>query len=380
MPLSRAQDNILFSEDTMKTARILNVDDHDAGRYARTRILTRAGFLVEEASTGEQALSAVRERPPDLVLLDINLPDIDGFEICRQIKNNPETERVPVMFLSAARLADLDVVAGLEHGGDNYLREPVEPAVLIATVRALLRVKDVEEELIRSNEQLRQFAFIVSHELQEPLRMVKSYTQLLSQRYKDQLGDEANDFMQVTVNGVSRMEKFISDMLSYAQAVEAEIDMKVVACQTAVDWAMLELQGAIDESGASVTRDELPFVIGDPMRLSQVFRNLIGNAIKYRGDQPPVIHIGCEEAQDEYVISVRDNGMGIEAKYFNNIFVLFKRLHGRERSGSGVGLAVCKEIVERHGGRIWVESTVGRGSTFWFTLPKSTADLTAAAT
>ena len=364
----------------MKTARILNVDDHDAGRYARTRILTRAGFLVEEASTGEQALLAVRERPPDLVLLDINLPDIDGFEICRQIKNNPETERIPVMFLSAARLADLDVVAGLEHGGDNYLREPVEPAVLIATVQALLRVKDVEEELIRSNEQLRQFAFVVSHELQEPLRMVKSYTQLLSQRYKDRLGDEANDFMQVTVNGVSRMEKFISDMLSYAQAVEAEIDMKLVACQTAVDWAMLELQGAIDESGASVTRGELPFVIGDPVRLSQVFRNLIGNAIKYRGDQPPVIHIGCEEAHDEYVISVRDNGMGIEAKYFNNIFVLFKRLHGRERSGSGVGLAVCKEIVERHGGKIWVESTVGRGSTFWFTLPKATGDRTAAAT
>jgi light-regulated signal transduction histidine kinase (bacteriophytochrome) len=364
----------------MKTARILNVDDHDAGRYARTRILTRAGFLVEEASTGEQALLAVRERPPDLVLLDINLPDIDGFEICRQIKNAPETERVPVMFLSAARLADIDVVAGLEHGGDNYLREPIDPAVLIATVRALLRVKDVEEELIRSNEQLRQFAFVVSHELQEPLRMVKSYTQLLSQRYKDQLGGEANDFMQVTVNGVSRMEKFISDMLSYAQAVEAEIDMKVVACQTVVDWAMLELQGALDESGASVTRDELPFVMGDPVRLSQVFRNLIGNAIKYRGDQPPVIHIGCEEADDEYVISVRDNGMGIEAKYFNNIFVLFKRLHGRERSGSGVGLAVCKEIVERHGGRIWVESTVGRGSTFWFTLPKATGDRTAAAT
>src|SRR3954452_15678224 len=167
MPSSRAQDNILFCKDTMKTARILNVDDHDAGRYARTRILTRAGFLVEEASTGEQALLAVRERPPDLVLLDINLPDIDGFEICRQIKNNPETERVPVMFLSAARLADLDVVASLEHGGDNYLREPIEPAVLIATVRALLRVKDVEEELIRSNEQLRQFAFVVSHELQE---------------------------------------------------------------------------------------------------------------------------------------------------------------------------------------------------------------------
>jgi light-regulated signal transduction histidine kinase (bacteriophytochrome) len=364
----------------MKTAKILNVDDHEAGRYARTRILTRAGFQVEEASTGQQALIAVRERPPDLVLLDINLPDIDGFEVCRQIKNHPESERIPVMFLSAARLADLDVVAGLEHGGDNYLREPVDPAVLIAAVRALLRVKDVEEELVRSNEQLRQFAFVVSHELQEPLRMVKSYTQLLSQRYKDRLGSEANEFMDVTVAGVNRMEKFISDMLYYAQAVEAEIDMKLFSCQTAVDWAMLELQSAIADSGASVTLDELPVVVGDPMRLSQVFRNLIGNAIKYRGDQPPEIHIMCEEQNSEYLISVRDNGLGIEPKYFENIFVLFKRLHGRERSGSGVGLAVCKEIVERHGGRIWVESTPGRGSTFCFTLPKATADRAAAAT
>ena len=218
--------------------------------------------------------------------------------------------------------------------------------------------------------------------LQEPLRMVKSYTQLLSQRYKDRLGDEANDFMQVTVNGVSRMEKFISDMLSYAQAVEAEIDMKSFACQTAVDWAMLELQGAIDESGASVTRDELPSVIGDPVQALPGVQKPDWQRDQISRRPAPVIHISAARKHaDEYVISVRDNGMGIEAKYFNNIFVLFKRLHGRERSGSGVGLAVCKEIVERHGGKIWVESAVGRGSlTFWFTLlVKPRSDRTAAA-
>ena len=197
----------------MTNARILNVDDHDAGRYARTRFLSRAGFVVDEAATGEQALAYLRDNRPDLVLLDINLPDIDGFEVCRRIKSDPDTSRLPVIFLSASRLADLDVVTGLEHGGDNYLREPVDSSVLVAMVRAVLRVKEAEEALVRSNEQLRRFAFVVSHELQEPLRMVKSYTQLLAQRYKDNLGAEANEFMQYTVTGVNRMEKFIHDML-----------------------------------------------------------------------------------------------------------------------------------------------------------------------
>jgi light-regulated signal transduction histidine kinase (bacteriophytochrome) len=250
----------------------------------------------------------------------------------------------------------------------------VDPAVLVAAVRALLRVKDVEEALIRSNEQLRRFAFIVSHELQEPLRMVKSYTQLLRQRYKDNLSTEANEFMEFTVAGVSRMEKFIHDTLSYSQAAEGDIDMKPFSCRTAVDWAILELQGAISESGASIQLGELPMVMGDPMRLSQVFKNLIGNAIKYRGDHRPDIHITWKEEKSEHVICVRDNGLGIDPKYFDNIFVLFKRLHGRERSGSGVGLAICKEIVERHGGRIWVESTPGAGSSFYFTLPKVTIE------
>ena len=281
-----------------------------------------------------------------------------------------------MVFLSAARLADLDVVAGLEHGGDNYLREPVDPAVLVATVRALLRERDVQEALVRSNEQLRRFAFVVSHELQEPLRMVKSYTQLLAQRYKNNLGPEANEYIEFTISGVNRMEKFIHDMLAYSQAAEAEMDVKAFSCRTALDWALLELQPAMDETGATVTADALPVVMGDPMRLSQVFKNLIGNAIKYRGEQSPVVHISAMADGPEHVICIRDNGIGIEPKYFDNIFVLFKRLHGRDRSGSGVGLAICKEIIEHHGGRIWVESDPGKGSSFCFTLPKVTAAAT----
>ena len=159
---------------------ILNVDDHDASRYARTRFLRQAGFEVQEAGTGEEAIRAIREHTPDLVLLDINLPDIDGFEVCRRIKSDPATSRLPVIFLSASMLGDRDVVTGLEYGASHYLREPVDPSVLVANIRAVLRIKEVEEALLRSNEQLRRFAFVVAHELQEPLRMVKSYTQSLA--------------------------------------------------------------------------------------------------------------------------------------------------------------------------------------------------------
>jgi signal transduction histidine kinase len=360
-------------------AKILNVDDHEAGRYARTRFLSRAGFSVEEAENAAQALAAVRERKPDLVLLDINLPDMNGFEVCRIIKNDEETSRLPVIFLTAARLSDTDVVIGLEHGADNYLREPVDPSILVATVRAILRVKEAEDALVRSNEQLRRFAFVVSHELQEPLRMVKSYTQLLAQRHNT-LGPEANEWMGFAIQGVNRMERFIHDMLSYSQASEPNLERKVFASRTALDWALKQLGPAIRESGAVVTADDLPVVVGDTMRLSQVFKNLIGNAIKYRGTQHPIIHINAVETDKEHTICVRDNGSGIDPKYFETIFGLFKRLHGPELAGSGVGLAVCKEIVEHHGGRIWVDSAPGEGSSFYFTIPKVMDDQPAATT
>jgi signal transduction histidine kinase len=350
-------------------ARILNVDDNEIGRYARTRFLTGAGFSVLEAANGETALQIARENKPDLVLLDINLPDVNGLEVCRRLRMDPETGRVPVIFLTASRLGDPDVVSGLEAGGDNYLREPVDPAVLVATVRALLRARAAEEELSRSNEQLRRFAFVVSHELQEPLRMVKSYTQLLERRFSDRL-EAGSEYLAYVVEGVERMERFIRDMLSYSQSVEGDLDIRETDLSTPVNMALMELEHRIRETTAIVRCESLPVVPIDVLRMSQVFRNLIGNAIKYRSDAAPVITISSADASSDYVISVRDNGIGIDPRYADSIFVLFKRLHGPDKAGTGVGLSVCKEIVEHHGGRIWVESQPGEGSTFRFTLPK----------
>lgn len=350
-------------------ATILNVDDNEIGRYARTRFLMRAGFTVLEAANGRAAVHLARERKPDLILLDMNLPDTNGLDVCRQIKTDPGTERIPVIFVSATSLADPDIVLGLESGGDNYLREPVDPAVLVATIKALLRVRQAEEELARSNEQLRHFAFVVSHELQEPLRMVKSYTQLLERRYQDQLDATGLGYISFAVDGVVRMERFIHDMLSYSHSVEGGLEMQPTNLRASVDMALVELNETIREAKASVTTDALPIVTIDALRMSQVFRNLIGNAIKYRSAALPEVHISAAPHDDYHVISVQDNGIGIDPAYADSVFVLFKRLHGRDMPGTGVGLSVCKDIVEHHGGRIWVESQPGHGSKFLFTIP-----------
>lgn len=351
---------------------VLNVDDNEAGRYARTRILMQAGFRVIEAATGAEALEiAARERPAAIVL-DVNLPDISGIEVAALLRDQLELATTPILQISAQRLGDTDRVESLNRGADVYITEPVDSRVLIASIRALLRARAAEDELRRSNEQLRRFTFIVAHELQEPLRAVTSYSQLLQSRYSSRLDADAERFMGFMTDSAHRMSAFIRDLLEYSQTTDAQLEMKPVSCDALVNWALLEVQTAVSESGAVITRDPLPEVMADATRVSQVFRNLIGNAIKYRGCESPRIHLGAAAEGSHWLLSVQDNGIGIEPRYREQIFALFKRLHGRDKPGTGVGLAICKDIVERHGGRIWVESTPGSGSTFYFTLPTAT--------
>jgi signal transduction histidine kinase len=227
------------------------------------------------------------------------------------------------------------------------------------------------EDLARSNDDLQQFAYVASHDLQEPLRMVASYTQLLAKRYKGRLDTDADEFISFAVDGANRMQVLIHDLLAYSRAGRNGKLIHGVPSENALKAALVNLQAAIEESGAVITQDSMPVISTDESQLAKVFQNLIGNAIKYHGDAAPCIHIGASKAdREEWVFSVRDNGLGIDPQYFERIFILFQRLHGRkEFEGTGIGLAICKKIIERMGGRIWVESEPGKGSTFYFTQP-----------
>jgi PAS domain S-box-containing protein len=238
--------------------------------------------------------------------------------------------------------------------------------------RAEEKLRRQAEALKRSNEELEQFAYVASHDLQEPLRMVSSYVQLLARRYQGQLDQDADEFIHFAVDGANRMKTLINDLLAYSRVGTRGKPFEPIELETVFDRVLVNLQLSIEEGGVVTTHDPLPTVQADDTQMIQLFQNLIGNAIKFRGEKPPQIHVGAEPRDDAWLFYVRDNGIGLDPQYANRIFLLFQRLHGKdEYPGTGLGLAICKKIVERHGGRIWVESQPGQGTTFYFTLSES---------
>ncbi len=362
--------------------RVLHVEDNDLDAELVAQALRRGGFtasvvVVQAEAEFERELRAHR---PDIVLADYNLPQWTGMEALDVLRR--EGLDVPLILVSGA-LGDVTAVECIKRGATDYVLKDGLARLPEAVRRALqerhlMRLRRQAEEglarkakeLARSNTELEQFAYIASHDLQEPLRMVASYTQLLAERYGGKLDENADKFLGYAREGALRMQVLIRDLLSFSRVVQAGVTGKNVDCDMALEEALQSLTAAIEESCAVVTHDQLPNVWADQTQIAQVFQNLIGNAIKFHDGAPPECAVSAEKSGRNWLFSVSDNGIGIAPEYAENIFVVFQRLHARtEYPGNGIGLAICKKIIQHYGGTIWVESRVGEGSTFKFTLP-----------
>jgi len=384
------------AEGILVTAAIRNISVRKDAEAHLAQMEGRYRGLLEAAPDA----MVVVNQDGEIVLLNVQAEKQFGYSrdelVGQQVKNIiPEgfAERLIADDLrSAAEALAQQIGTGIELSGRRkdgsefpieIMLSPLKSAegiLVTAAVRDISTRKKAEanllvkiEELNRSNEELDQFASIASHDLQEPLRMVASYTQLLSKRYTGKLDADADEFIAFAVDGASRMQRLIKDLLAYSRVGTKGKELLAVSSEKALQQALVNLRAAIEDSGALVTYDILPIVLADEMQFVQLFQNLIGNAIKYRKNEIPRVNISAAKSgRDKWIFSVEDNGIGIDSQYFDKIFGMFQRLHARDEfAGTGIGLAICKKIVERHGGSISVESQPGHGSTFRFTLTES---------
>jgi signal transduction histidine kinase len=329
---------------------------------------------------GDDFKASLKETLPDIILADYNLGQwrgMDAIEILRELRVD-----IPLILVSGA-LGDETAVECIKQGATDYVLKDKLGRLPTAIHRALLEKrlrlerKEAEtnlakkvEELARSNRDLEQFAYVASHDLQEPLRMVSAYTQLLGERYRGKLDEQADKYIHYAIDGATRMQDLIQDLLRFSRVGRLEMVLQSTDIRIVVAQAIANLKVSIEETGSTVNCGLLPVLMANGPQLEQVFQNLIGNAIKFRDGAIPVIHIGAELKSGNWIFSVSDNGIGIAPEHSEVIFSLFQRLHTRtEYSGNGIGLSICKKIIEQHGGTIWLGNHSGPGCTFNFSIP-----------
>ena len=357
---------------------ILLVDDNPDDREIYVRALGKideVNYRYAEAAGGESMLSYLAASTPDCVLLDYSLPGRNGLELLREvIIDHPF---LPVVMMTGQGNENIAVQA-IKAGAQHYLvKSDVTPNLLHQTISAAIKHRALEyergmliEKLTASNTELERFAYVASHDLQEPIRMVASFSQILSQEYSARLDETGRQYLDIVRQSSVRMRGMIADLLTYARVGNAVTETKPFDGPSVLAAALDNLQELIKERGAEITHDPLPMLCGNPVQISRLWQNLLANAIKYQAEGTvPRIHVGVTEEAAAWHLTVRDNGVGIEPRFIDQIFQPFRRLHVWDSiQGTGLGLSICRRIVENHGGKIWAESTPGQGTTFHFTL------------
>jgi signal transduction histidine kinase len=367
--------------------RALLLEDNQLDAELVLRALRRDSFDVTAVIVQDEAgfAEALRTHSPEVVLADYNLPNWKGMEALNVLRR--QNLDIPMILVSGA-LGDVTAVECIKQGATDYvlkdglarLPEVVRRALKEKHERGLRRQAEIDlakkaDELARSNADLEQFAYVASHDLQEPLRMVAAYTQLLSERYRGKLDENADKFIGYASEGALRMQVLIQDLLTFSRIGRANGTYTMVDCNAVLEELRKTLGPAIEEAGAVIHYGNLPAIWADRTQIVQLLQNLIGNAIKFRGGKAPVISIEAQKNGEFWEFSVADNGIGVAPEFADNIFVVFQRLHARtEYPGNGIGLAICKKIIERNGGKIWVESEAASGATFKFTVPPRDCD------
>lgn len=377
--------------------KILIVDDRQENLVALRTILSEVNADVIEATNGNDALTTTLNHHFALAILDVQMPGMDGYELADYLQGDSSTGKIPVIFLTANYSAEDKISKGYERGAVDYLIKPYDPFILLSKVSVFLtlyqqrlelknysehlkelvaeRTKKLDaavEDLKRSNMELEQFTRIAAHDLQEPLRLVSSYSQLLEKKYKEKIDNEADEIIGFVVNGARNLQEMILDLHDFVEVNSKNTELSDIDLSQILKNSIKQLEKVMRETKCTVELDNLPHVTGNERQLTRLFYNILDNSIKFRGKDPPKITVKSIEFDDQWQIIVKDNGIGIDPQYYNKVFQIFKTLHPKHKyPGRGIGLPIAKRIVERQNGKIWIESEPEKGTSIVFTIKKN---------
>lgn len=357
---------------------ILIVDDRRENLLATEKVLDRLDATIFKATSGNEALSLMLRHHFAVVLLDVQMPEMDGFETAMLMQEHEAMKGVPIIFVTAISKEEKYATQAAEIGAVDYIFKPINPDILRSKVKVYLdlyvqreQILRLNEHLSRYNEELERFAYICSHDLQEPVRMMSVYAGILRSQYTASLDTTAQSYLGIIESNSQRMRQMIVDILTFSRVGREEVKLEEIDCNQVISDVLAEFKDVIAEKQALVFCDPLPTLRGGLTLMRILFQNLIGNALKFQnGLEPPEIYIGVEREDDKWRFSVRDNGIGIDPTFKDHVFTIFQRVHPKEKyPGTGIGLSTCKKFIELFDGEIWFESTMGKGSVFFFTIP-----------